>query len=139
MEISVQEVPGDMPVSVLKLNGELDASNYLTVIEEVRQIHAGGTSRLIIDLSDVSFLSSSGLVALHSAALIMRGDQPPSAEAGWAAYHAIASDVEGGFENCCVLFNPQGRARKTLQMTGFDGFLRVFDDMDEAIATLCAI
>jgi hypothetical protein len=66
----------------------------------------------------------------------MRGDQPPSPEAGWAAYHAIASDVEGGFEACCVLYNPQGRARKTLQMTGFDGFLRIHDDLDEAVASL---
>lgn len=139
MEISVQQVPAIVPVSILKLNGELDASNYIAVIERVRQIYDGGTSRLVIDLTNVSFLSSSGLVALHSAALLMRGDQPPSAEAGWAAYHAIASDVEGGFENCCVLYNPQGRALKTLQMTGFDGFLRIFDNVDEAIATLCNV
>ena len=137
MEISVQQVPAIVPVSVLKLNGELDASNYITVIDRVRQIYDEGTSRLIIDLSDLSFLSSSGLVALHSAALLMRGDQPPSAEAGWAAYRAIASDVEGGFEDCCVLYRPQGRALKTLQMTGFDGFLRIFDDIDESVATLC--
>lgn len=136
MDINVQQVPGDVPVSILKLNGELDAANYLVVIDQVKQIYADGTERLVIDLSDVSFLSSSGLVALHSAALLMRGDQPPSPEAGWAAYHAIASDVEGGFENCCVLFNPQGRARKTLQMTGFDGFLHIFDDLDEAVAAL---
>lgn len=136
MEISVQQVPGDVPVSILKLSGELDAANYLAVIDRVRQIYGDGVSRLVIDLTDVSFLSSSGLVALHSAALLMRGDQPPSPEAGWAAYHAIASDVEGGFEDCCVLLNPQGRARKTLQMTGFDGFLHIYDDLDEAVAGL---
>ncbi len=136
MEISVQQVAGDVPVSILKLSGELDAANYLAVIDRVRQIYESGTPRLVIDLSDVTFLSSSGLVALHSAALLMRGDQPPSPEAGWAAYHAIAADVDGGFEDCCVLYNPQGRARKTLQMTGFDGFLRIHDDLDEAVTTL---
>jgi anti-anti-sigma regulatory factor len=136
MEISVQQVPGGVPVSILKLSGELDAANYLAVIDRVRQVHESGIPGLVIDLSDVTFLSSSGLVALHSAALLMRGDQPPSPEAGWAAYHAIASDVEGGFEKCCVLYNPQGRARKTLQMTGFDGFLHIHDDLDEAVASL---
>lgn len=136
MDISVQQVPSEIPISILKLGGELDAANYLAVIERVRQIYDAGTPRLVIDLSDVTFLSSSGLVALHSAALLMRGDQPPSPEAGWAAYHSIASDVEGGFENCCVLYNPQGRARKTLQMTGFDGFLRIYDDLDEALSAL---
>lgn len=138
MNITVEKVAAVAPVSVLKIVGELDAHNYLDVIERVQQIYNDGTSRLVIDLSEVSFLSSSGLVALHSAALIMRGDQPPSAEAGWAAYRAIASDVEGGFEDCCVLYNPQGRALKTLQMTGFDGFLRIYDNLDDAVATLCA-
>lgn len=136
MDISERQVSGDTPVSILTLRGELDAANYLAVIDKVRQIYEDGTPRLVIDLSDVSFLSSSGLVALHSAALLMRGEQPPSPEAGWSAYHAIAKDVEGGFEDCCVLYNPQGRARKTLQMTGFDGFLHIYDDLDEAVASL---
>lgn len=138
MEISVQQLPGDAPVSILKVTGELDAANYLAVIDQVRQVYDAGILRLVIDLSDVTFLSSSGLVALHSAALIMRGDQPPNPEAGWAAYHAIAADVDGGFEDCCVLYNPQGRARKTLQMTGFDSFLRIYDDLDDAVASLAA-
>ncbi|MEZ4517778.1 MAG: STAS domain-containing protein [Chloroflexota bacterium] len=136
MEISLQEIPGDVPVSILKLSGELDAANYLSVIDTVNEAYSNGTSRLIIDLSDVTFLSSSGLVALHSTALLMRGEQPPSLEAGWAAYHAIAADVERGFEDCCVLYNPQGRTLKTLNMTGFNQFLRVYDDLDEAITAL---
>ena len=78
MEINSQSVPGSSTLAVLDLNGELDASNYLDVIEHVRRLYTTGTRQLIIDLSDVSFLSSSGLVALHSAALVMRGDEPPS-------------------------------------------------------------
>lgn len=136
MDISVRHTSDNEPVAILKLSGELDASNYLDVIQQVRQIYASGSRRLVIDLSDVSFLSSSGLVALHSAALIMRGDQPPDPEAGWTAYHAIASDVEGGFESCCNLYNAQGRARKTLELTGFSNFLEIHDDLDEAVNAL---
>ncbi|MBP6788239.1 MAG: STAS domain-containing protein [Candidatus Promineofilum sp.] len=134
MEIGTYPIADPIPVQVMTLHGELDASNYLDVIERVRQLYAAGARQLVIDLSDVSFLSSSGLVALHSSALVMRGDEPPSPDLGWSAFHAIASDVEeAGFETCCTLVNPQGRVRKSLEMTGFNAFLRIFDDVDSAV------
>jgi anti-anti-sigma regulatory factor len=125
---------GEMPATaVLTLDGELDASNYLDVIDRVRQLYQGGVRHLVIDLTDLRFLSSSGLVALHSAALIMRGDEPPSPELGWSAFHNIASDVERGFESCCKLVNPQGRVLRSLEMTGFNNFLEIFDDTNSAV------
>lgn len=134
MEIGTYPIADPVPVQVMTLSGELDASNYLDVIERVRQLYEGGTRQLVIDLSNVSFLSSSGLVALHSAALVMRGDEPPSPDLGWSAFHAIASDVEQeGFETCCTLVNPQSRVRKSLEMTGFSAFLHIYDDVDAAV------
>jgi anti-anti-sigma regulatory factor len=134
MEISTYPIADPIPVQVMTLSGELDASNYLDVIERVRELYDAGARQLVIDLSNVSFLSSSGLVALHSAALVMRGDEPPSPDLGWSAFHAIASDVEQeGFETCCTLVNPQGRVRKSLEMTGFSAFLHIYDDVDGAV------
>jgi anti-anti-sigma regulatory factor len=135
MEIKTSTAPDSPGTVILSLNGELDASNYLDVIEKVRQLYKGGARQLVIDLSDVKFLSSSGLVSLHSAALIMRGDEPPNPELGWSAFHAIASDVDRGFETCCKLVNPQGRVRKTLEMTGFNTFLEIYDDVDAAVGS----
>lgn len=133
MDMNSSAVPNRPTTVILTLEGELDASNYLDVIERVRQLYSGGARQLIIDLSNLSFLSSSGLVSLHSAALVMRGEEPPSPELGWSAFHAIATDVEQGFETCCKLVNPQGRVRKTLEMTGFNTFLEIFDDTDAAV------
>ncbi len=133
MEMKSSTIAGSPEIVVLSLDGELDATNYLDVIERVQQLYGGGARQLILDLSNLSFLSSSGLVSLHSAALIMRGDQPPSPELGWSAFHAIASDVDQGFETCCKLVNPQGRVRKTLEMTGFNAFLEIVDTIDAAV------
>ena len=133
MDMNSSAVPNRPTTVILTLDGELDASNYLDVIERVRQLYSGGARQLIIDLSNLSFLSSSGLVSLHSAALVMRGEEPPSPELGWSAFHAIATDVEQGFETCCKLVNPQGRVRKTLEMTGFNAFLEILDDTDAAV------
>ncbi len=138
MDMKSSVVPDKPATIILDLDGELDASNYLDVIERVHQLYDEGARQLIIDLSDLTFLSSSGLVALHSAAMIMRGENPPGPELGWSAFHAIATDVEQGFETCCKLVNPQGRVRKTLDMTGFNAFLEVFDDTDAAVRSFDA-
>jgi anti-anti-sigma regulatory factor len=135
MEINTSAALHSPNTMILDLDGELDASNYLDVIEKVRQLYKEGARQLVIDLSNVSFLSSSGLVALHSAALVMRGEEPPNPELGWSAFHAIASDVDHGFETCCKLVNPQGRVRKTLEMTGFNTFLQMYDDVDAAVGS----
>lgn len=139
MEIDTYPIASPIPVQVLTLSGELDASNYLDVIERVRELYNAGARQLVIDLSNVSFLSSSGLVALHSAALVMRGDEPPSPDLGWSAFHAIASDVEQeGFETCCTLVNPQARVRKSLEMTGFSAFLHIYDNVDAAVGAFAS-
>ncbi len=138
MDMKSSAAPGKPATIILDLDGELDASNYLDVIERVHQLYSDGARQLVIDLSDLSFLSSSGLVALHSAALVMRGEEPPGPELGWSAFHAIATDVEQGFETCCKLVNPQGRVRKTLEMTGFNAFLEIFDDTDAAVRSFDA-
>lgn len=138
MDMKSSVVPDKPATIILDLDGELDASNYMDVIDRVRQLYDEGARQLIIDLSDLTFLSSSGLVALHSAAMIMRGENPPGPELGWSAFHAIATDVERGFETCCKLVNPQGRVRKTLDMTGFNAFLEVFDDTDAAVRSFDA-
>lgn len=138
MEMNSRPAADSPKIMILDLDGELDASNYLDVIEHVRQLYRDGTRQLVVDLSNLKFLSSSGLVSLHSAALIMRGEEPPNPELGWSAFHSIASDVEQGFETCCKLVNPQGRVRKTLEMTGFNTFLQIFDDADEAVRSFSA-
>jgi anti-anti-sigma regulatory factor len=139
MEMKSSGVPDSPTTIILDLDGELDASNYLDVIDRVRQLYNGGARQLVIDLSDLTFLSSSGLVSLHSSALVMRGEEPPSPDLGWSAFHAIASDVDQGFETCCKLVNPQGRVRKTLEMTGFNTFLEIFDDTDAAVRSFAAV
>lgn len=138
MEMKSSAVADSPSTVILNLDGELDATNYLDVIARVRQLYDDGARELVLDLSDLSFLSSSGLVSLHSAALIMRGEQPPSPDLGWSAFHAIASDIDQGFEAACKLVNPQGRVRKTLEMTGFSSFLEIFDTAEAAVQSFKA-
>ena len=83
MELDVtQEEAGDQPVGVLAVSGEVDHANYRALIDRARELHASGVRRLVIDLSGVTYLGSSALVALHSIALIFAGLEPPDPEGG---------------------------------------------------------
>lgn len=140
MNISVENVVADVPVTVMHLEGELDASNYQDLMARAGALYGAGTRYLLLDLTDLSFLSSSGLVALHSVALTMRGEKPLDPEAGWDAFHAMSHDVEtqAGQQTNYGLLSPQPRVARTLEISGFTRVLPVFSEREEALASFAA-
>ncbi|MBK9052373.1 MAG: STAS domain-containing protein [Chloroflexi bacterium] len=137
MNITTTQLQGSNPVTMMRLVGELDASCYLDVIAAAKQLYQQGTRNLILDLSDTTFMSSAGLMALHSITMLMQGKEPPNPEDGWGTMHNIAHEVDQttGFATHCKLLRPQPRVSKTLTITGFDQILQVFTNQDEALAS----
>ncbi len=137
MKISVEQFDLETPVTMMKLEGALDGSCYLEVIEKAKDLYQAGTRDLLLDFSLVSFLSSAGIVALHSIALIMRGELPLDTEDGWGALRAIGNELEQikEYEAHCKILNPQPRTVKSLEVTGFDRILAVYTDQEEALAS----
>ena len=132
---SVEEVAGRVPITVLSLEGELDASNFERLIEEVRGLYERGTRHLLLDLAGLTFIASSGLVALHSIVRTMRGEPPPDPDAGWDALHSLGLDVSSGSTQSEVqLAAPQPAVARVLQRTGLDGLFVVHPDRAAAIA-----
>ena len=135
MDITIEHVPEKPGLALLKLSGDLDANSFRQVIAAGRNLYASGSRDLLLDLSGVSFMSSSGIVALHSLALIMRGEQSPDLEQGWNAMHAVSDyvDESTGFERHFKLLSPSARVRHTLDTTGFDHTFEVFDETEAAL------
>jgi anti-anti-sigma regulatory factor len=133
----VEYVQQPTAVTILRLAGELDGANYLTLISQVKTLYDQDTRRLLLDLSELKFMASSGLVALHAITTILHGAPPPDPDAGWSAFHAIAHDRENRTapEELCKLLRPQPRVQKTLETTGFDQILAIYQDESEALAT----
>lgn len=135
MEISYQEVGTDPTITILTLSGELDSSCYLDVIEVGKQLYEDGSRNLLVDLSGLTFMASSGLISLHNLAYIMRGSIPPNAKAGWRIVFESQYDLLNATEKekRIKLLSPQPRIAKTLKMTGFDNFLEIFSDQNAAL------
>src|SRR3972149_5800837 len=131
MQIIIDRLVSRVPVTVLRIHGDLDGSNYHELIARAREVRSAGAEHLLIDMTNVPYMSSSGLVALHSIAMLMRGEEPPNPEHGWAAFHTISrdrSEVAGKQANVKLL-NPQPKVDRTLHMTGMSEFFEVYTDM----------
>lgn len=135
MQVTVEQIQGHVPITVLAIQGDIDASNYEQVIAKARDLYAAGARHLLLDLSDVPFMGSSGVVALHSIALLMRGETPPDPEAGWQAFHTIDHARAGGVQQQVKLLGPQPRVSRTLQMTSMNDFFEIYTDKQAAIAS----
>lgn len=135
MTIDVEHLGGTPAVSVVALDGELDASNYEQVIEIVRDAYARGARGLVFDASNLSFMASSGLFALHSALRIMRGETPPDPEMGWGALHEVSHDHDASTSNVRIAA-PQDAIARVLERTGMTGLFGVDASRADAVAAL---
>ena len=132
MEISVVQAKGKVPVSVFMLKGDLDASSYRDLIAEAQKSFDSGTRNLLLDLTDLAFISSAGLAALHIITKMFKGEQA-SDEDGWGAFKAIDRDRDSGMQTNVKLLNPSENVNSVLDTVGFKQFFEVFTDRDEAI------
>jgi anti-anti-sigma regulatory factor len=129
MQTTIERIERPVPTAVLGLDGELDASNFQEVIDTVRRLYDEGTRQLILDLSGLRFMASSGLVALHSIVRIMHGEEPLDPEGGWATLHSL----EGDKQTEVRLAGPQPAIDRVLSRTGLDRLFIVHADRNTAI------
>jgi anti-anti-sigma regulatory factor len=135
IDLNVLQMQGRVPVTVLQPRGDIDASNYLDLIAAARQAYAAGARDILLDLGQVAYMSSSGIIALLSSAALTRGDALPDLESGWGAFRALDRDRDTGMQEHFKLLNPQPKVDKVLDTVGMTRYLQVFTDRDEALAS----
>ena len=138
MNISVNQLQGSVPVTILGVEGDLDASNYQELIARAKEAYDAGTCHILLDLSQTRFISSSGLVAIHSIALMLRGERPLDLEQGWSALHAVAGGLGAGRQPGLKFLNPQPRVNRALAIAGLDEAFEIYIDQSAAIASWAA-
>ena len=135
--ITIEEEQARIPVTIAHLVGELDASSYQALIDKTVELYEDGTRDLLLDLSQLVFMSSTGLVALHTMALVLRGEKISESESGWNTFQSITRDLQTGTdpETHLKLLNPQSRVKKTLDISGFAKILTIYETREEALAS----
>lgn len=130
MDITTDRPSAD--VAVIALDGELDGSNFEQVIDAGRAARDGGARRVVLDLAGLTYMGSSGLVAIHSIALLLAGKEPTSPEDGWQAIHDINQQVGDG-DPGVILAGPQGSVQRVLDRSGMAELFPIHPDRVTAL------
>ena len=133
MQINFFKQEGRVPVTVMKLAGNLDASNYTEVIAKAQNAYDDGARDLLIDLSEVPYVSSAGLMSLHTVALIFAGQSMKSKESGRPVFRSINAQNEKIVRQHVKLLNPQPAVEEVLDVVGLKQFLDVYTDLETAV------
>jgi anti-anti-sigma factor len=98
-------VEGDR--ATVTVRGDLDLQVAERVVAEIEKVEEGAPALLVIDLSGISFLDSSGMGVIAA---------------------AQARAVEAGRR--IVLVRPPYSVRRAFELSGFDDVIEVVDDLD---------
>lgn len=133
MDIKISNEQGSVPVTVIQAAGQLDGQTYQSLIAAAQECMTSGAKNILLDLSELTFISSAGLVALHVIALILRGEAMPDLEHGWAALKSVGQSRESGVQKHVKLLNPRPEVLNVLEMVGFSIFFEIFTDRQKAL------
>jgi anti-anti-sigma regulatory factor len=98
------------------------------VVNRARELYNNPARNLILDLSEVPAVSSTGLVAIHKIALIYSG-----------VPHKVQEDENPDFTHSgnarkhVRLLSPRAEVKKALEDAKLTLFFRIFDDLEEAL------
>jgi len=133
MEINVSKEQGRVSVTILSLVGQLDGQSFQSLIDKARDEYQAGAKNILLDMSELTYISSAGLVALHTVALLLRGEELPDPEQGWSALKSMDKTRDGGLQKNLKLLNPRPEVLSVLDMVGFSSFFESFSDRQKAI------
>jgi anti-anti-sigma factor len=134
MNLTISHEQGRVPVTVVGIQGKLDGSNYKELIEKAQELVEGGVRNIVFDLGETEFISSAGLVALHTIAKMLKGHKMET-EDGWTLLHAIERDKDDGLQKNVKLLNPRPKVENVLDVAGYTLLFEIFIDKQAAIAS----
>jgi anti-anti-sigma regulatory factor len=133
MQITFSKQEGKVPVTVMQLMGNLDASNYTEVIEKAQETYNDGARNLLIDLSKVPYVSSAGLMSLHTMVLIFSGYSTQPKSGGRPSFRPINLARDGEVRKHVKILSPQPAVDQVLDVVGLKQFFDIHTDLDAAI------
>jgi anti-anti-sigma factor len=131
MTISQYVEQGRVPVTVFHIRGEINSNTWEQLQAEADQAHREGMQNLLLDLTDVRYVSSAGLRAMHHIFQSLRTNAPGESD------EAMSKGLrDGTFQSPHLkLLNPNPSVHEVLKVSGFDMYIPIFHTLKEAIAS----
>jgi anti-anti-sigma factor len=134
MEIMVSQEQGRVPVTVFHIKGDIDANTYEQLESRAERAITAGTKDMLLDLTDVAYVSSAGVRAMNRIFNMLHTDITAGGRA------ALSKGLrDGTFKSPHLkVLNPSPAVSEVLSATGMDMFLDIRRDAKEALAAFGA-
>ena len=125
MEIKILQEQARVPVTIFRPVGRINLGNADQLIQKAQEAFAGGMRNLLIDLTEVPSMTSAGLRALNAIYKLLSSDSLPVVEDQTGHETRESPHLK--------LLNPDPEVRKVLNISGFDMFLDVYENKQDAL------
>lgn len=135
MNLTLSQQQGRVPVTVIHLDGKLDSNSFQRLIDEAKNAYDSGARDLVLDMTKLTYISSAGIVSLHSIAKLFRGEEMPDPEKGWGAIRSAEKERDSGTQQHVKMCGVPPEVRSVLDVVGFSSFFEMHNDLASAIAS----
>jgi anti-anti-sigma factor len=123
MNIEIVEEQARVPVTIFRLADRINLGNAEELEDKAREVFAQGTRYLLIDLTKVPSMTSAGLRSLQAIYKLFEQGE-----------HKGASEKPAGKSAHMKLLNPNTELRRVLELVGFDVYIDIQDNEQEALS-----
>jgi hypothetical protein len=125
----VSQAQGRVPVAIFHVTGAVTDNRELEA--RAQAAYEGGTRNILLDLTEVPYMATAGLRALHAIFTLLRADTPEESDATTKAGIAAGTFVSPHLK----LLNPNAYVLEVLKVAGYDMFLEIHHDVNQAVAS----
>ncbi|HEU5098358.1 MAG TPA: STAS domain-containing protein [Roseiflexaceae bacterium] len=129
MDVTVSQAQGRVPVSVFRITGPVTDNQELEALAQ--QAYDSGARNILLDLTNVPYMATSGLRALHAIYTLLRSDSPEESDEATKAGIAAGTFLSPHLK----LLKPTPHVLEVLKTSGYDMFLQIHRDLNSAIAS----
>jgi anti-anti-sigma factor len=117
LNIMVGSAQGSVSVTVLRVEGDIDAATHKILQDKSSEVIDAGTTHILLDLGGVNYMGSAGFRAIHAMANMLSNDS----STGLAKSEYLK------------LLNPTDAVARVIKTLGFDVYLDIYQDREEAV------
>lgn len=117
LNIMVGEAQSNVPVTILRLEGDIDAATQKILQDKATEVVGGGATHILLDMSGVNYMGSAGFRAIHALTNMLSSEESSTLS---KSPHL-------------KLLNPTDSVARVIKTLGFDVYLDIYQDRDEAV------
>ncbi|MBL8088917.1 MAG: STAS domain-containing protein [Anaerolineales bacterium] len=129
LEITSTTQNARVPVTIINVKGDIDASNYQEFQSQSEQLVTDGARYLLLNLKEVAYMSSAGLRVIHNLFNQLR------------TLHKDANDDElrkkmsaGEYKSPFIkVVNLSERVKEAFELGGFETYIEAYNDVEKAV------